>query len=208
MPHLPSNPDDDSVPWVDELVQLAQATEGARDDFGDDAIDFEQKDSEEQDSRIHKFKNIAAICTQPSTAMKNATWTEEPCQEITYNIITNGVRAMAKCDTRFGGGLIKTGLLEVARMLNSAAVLHTQLCCTASELEWHERTGDTDLTRLGKTRTGASIKTIAQKVNIDLAHIGAIIATLLAASATNVDGTFLEQHDMHGESTPARRTVP
>ena len=76
-------------------------------------------------------------------------------------IITNALRAMAKCDTRYGGGLIKTGLLEIARMLNSSAVTHAQLCCTANELEWHDRTGDTDLARPGKTRIGASIKTIA-----------------------------------------------
>ena len=81
-------------------------------------------------------------------------------------------------------GLDQTGLLEIARMLNSAAVTHAQLCCTANELEWHDITGDTDLARLGKTRIGASIETIAQKVNTDLAHIDAIMATLLAAPAS------------------------
>ena len=58
---------------------------------------------------------------------------------------------MTKCDTRHGGGLIKTGLLEIARVLNSSAVTHVKLCCTANEVEWHDRTGDTDLARLDHT---------------------------------------------------------
>lgn len=93
-------------------------------------------------------------------------------------------------------------------MLNNAATIHTQLCYIAIELEWHKKTGDTELAGLGRARVGASIRLIAQEINEDLAHICAIISALLAAPAINDDGTFLQQHDMHGEPTPAHRSVP
>ena len=105
-------------------------------------------------------------------------------------------------------GMIKTGVLEVARMLHSATIVNTQLCCIANELEWQENTGDTDLARLDKAGAGASIRSIAQGFHVDLVLIGAIVSALLAAPAVNDNGTFLEQHNMHGEPTPAHRTVP
>ena len=68
---------------MDELERITYATDGGRDDSDDDAIDFEQNDTEEQ-NHIHKFSNVAAICTQAIMAMKSATWMEEPCHMITY----------------------------------------------------------------------------------------------------------------------------
>ena len=45
-------------------------------------------------------------------------------------------------------------------------------------------------------------------MNEDLAHICAIIFAILAAPAVGKDGKYLQQHDMHGEPTPAHRSIP
>ena len=72
MLHPPSSSNDDSIPWVDELDQHAHAAQISETlgEFDDDANDFELNDGLELDTHITKFTNVAAICTQPITALK------------------------------------------------------------------------------------------------------------------------------------------
>ena len=93
-------------------------------------------------------------------------------------------------------------------MLNDSTFVRTRLSCIANELELNEKTGDTDLIRLCSRNYGASIKTIAKEMNEDLVHICAIISAILPVPAVGQDGTYLQQHDMHGEPTPAHRSIP
>lgn len=96
VPHPPSNPNDDYIPWVDEVDQHAQTGQGSEThgDFNDDASDFDLNDREELDTHTTKFTNLTAIYTQPVTITHNATWTEEACQTATYNTMINGIGAI------------------------------------------------------------------------------------------------------------------
>ena len=80
--HAPSTLTNASVPWVDQVAHPGEA----------DADDFDLNDQDDLCDNITRFTNLAATNTQPIIIMKNVTWTEEPCQAATYNIVTNEVR--------------------------------------------------------------------------------------------------------------------
>ena len=95
VPHIASSLSDDSIPWVDEIDDLGEV----------DMEDFDTNDQDEMQDRISRYTKLDSI-VQPIATMECGTWTEEPCQTVTYNVIANGTRTMAKCDTRYGGGAI------------------------------------------------------------------------------------------------------
>lgn len=169
---------------------------------------FDLNDAVEADDSIAKHANLPAADSQPFINMLTATWTDQACQEATYNTVINGIRTMAKCGTRWGTGILKISVKEVAGLIHDAAVIKTRLTCTPSEIAWYERTGDCDLQRLQKTRQGASLRALAQDVNADIASIAGLVKTILSSPAAGENGKCLQQYDMHGNPSPAHRSIP
>ena len=97
--------------------------------------------------------------------------------------------------------------MSITRPLDKLATAMALLCCAPSEIEWTERTGESNLDSIGSDLAGIPIERLAAHTNRTTAKVLAVLTAFLCNAAKEESGAPMQMKNNHGICTAGHRSI-